>query len=215
MIQFIQLVLVNASVFLKLAWSKVWSHHPPCVHFSESSLCLRDLRLWFSTVICLQKPFPGIAGPRDCLMTYSITVIFPQKLTKCPALRKLSVWLCVLVAQSCLTLCDSMGCSPPGSSVHGILQTRILKWMALPFSRGSSQPRDWIWVSRTAGRFLTIWTIWEALRLPWKLTQETYPVNLTLSGFLLGNNGPAHQLSSASRQSSQMNAAGYKIWHAI
>ena len=44
--------------------------------------------------------------------------------------------------QSCLTLCDPMDCSPPGSSVHGILQTRILEWVAMPSSRGSSQPRD-------------------------------------------------------------------------
>ena len=50
--------------------------------------------------------------------------------------------VCVLVAQSCLTLCDSMDCSPPGSSVHGILQARILEWVAMPSSRGSYQPRD-------------------------------------------------------------------------
>ena len=40
--------------------------------------------------------------------------------------------------QSCLTLCDSMDCSPPGSSVRGLLQARILEWVAIPFSRGSS-----------------------------------------------------------------------------
>ena len=44
------------------------------------------------------------------------------------------------VAQSCLTLCNPMDCSPPGSSVHGILQTRILVWVAIPFSRGLSDP---------------------------------------------------------------------------
>ena len=44
--------------------------------------------------------------------------------------------------QSCLTLRDPMDCSPPGSSVHGILQARILEWTAIPFSRGSSRPRD-------------------------------------------------------------------------
>ena len=43
----------------------------------------------------------------------------------------------VLVAQSCPTLCDPMDCDPPGSSVHGILQARILEWLAVPFSRGS------------------------------------------------------------------------------
>ena len=50
---------------------------------------------------------------------------------------------------------DPMDCSPPGSPVHGILQTRILEWVAVPFSRGSSQPRDQIHVSSIAGRFLT------------------------------------------------------------
>ena len=53
----------------------------------------------------------------------------------------------VLVAQSCLTLCDSMDSDPPGSSVHWISQARILEWVAMPLSRGSSQPRGWTWVS--------------------------------------------------------------------
>ena len=67
----------------------------------------------------------------------------------------------VLVAQSCLTFCDSMDCSPPGSFVHGILQARILEWVAMSFSRGSSQPRDWTQVSQTAGRFFTVWATWK------------------------------------------------------
>ena len=60
-----------------------------------------------------------------------------------------SVCVCVcariracLVAQSCLTLCNPMDCSLPGSSVHGIFQARILEWVAISFSRGSSRPRD-------------------------------------------------------------------------
>ena len=48
----------------------------------------------------------------------------------------------MLAAQSCLSLCDPMDCGPPGSSVHGISQARILEWAAVSFSRGSSQPRD-------------------------------------------------------------------------
>ena len=48
----------------------------------------------------------------------------------------LSVDVCVLGAQSCLTLCNPIDCNPPGSSVHGILQVRILEWVAIPFSRG-------------------------------------------------------------------------------
>ena len=61
----------------------------------------------------------------------------------------------VKVAQWCLTLCNSMGCSPPGSSVCGLLQARILQWVAIPFSRGSSQIRDQTQVSFIVGRFLT------------------------------------------------------------
>jgi len=63
---------------------------------------------------------------------------------------------CVLVAQSCLTLCDPMDYSPPVSSVHGIFQARILEWVAISYSRGSSQHRDGIRVSCTSGRFFTV-----------------------------------------------------------
>ena len=56
------------------------------------------------------------------------------------------------VTQSCPTLCDPMDCSLPGFSVHGILQARIVEWVTISFSRGSSQPRDQTRVSRTAGR---------------------------------------------------------------
>ena len=68
----------------------------------------------------------------------------------------------VLVAQSCPTLCNPMDCSLPSSSVHGILQAKILEWVSIPFSRGSSQPRDQTWVCCMAGRFFTIWTTKEA-----------------------------------------------------
>ena len=57
------------------------------------------------------------------------------------------VCMCVQSLQSCLTLCDPMDCSPPGSSVHGILQARILEWLAMPSSMGSSQLRDWTRIS--------------------------------------------------------------------
>ena len=73
----------------------------------------------------------------------------------------------VLFAQLCPKLCDHMDCSLPGSSVHGILQIRILEWIAILFSRGSSWPRDRTQVSYIAGRFLTIWTTREAWWLPW------------------------------------------------
>ena len=76
-------------------------------------------------------------------------------------IRLISLCVCVLVAQSCQILCHPMNCSPPGFSVHGFLQARTLEWFAIPFSRGSSQPRDWTLVSCIAGRFFTIWATGE------------------------------------------------------
>ena len=65
------------------------------------------------------------------------------------------VVMTVLVTQSCPTLCNLMNCSPPCPSVHGILQARILEWVAIPFSRGSSQTRDRTQVS--CRQILTVW----------------------------------------------------------
>ena len=61
------------------------------------------------------------------------------------------------MAQSCLTLCDPMGHRLPGSSIHGIFQARVLEWVAISFSRGSSWPRDRTQVSRIVGRRFTVW----------------------------------------------------------
>ena len=75
------------------------------------------------------------------------------------------------VAQSCLTLCDPVDCSPPGSSIHEILQARILEWVAISFSRGSSQPRDRTQVFRIAGRRFNLWA-----------TRGWFCIGLILSG---------------------------------
>ena len=72
------------------------------------------------------------------------------------------VCVCVWVTQLCPTLCNTMECSSPGSSIHEITQARILEWVAIPFSRGSSQPRDQTQVSRIGGKFFTIWATREA-----------------------------------------------------
>ena len=72
-----------------------------------------------------------------------------QQLSQC-----LAFVLC-LVAQLCPTLCNPVDCSLPDSSVHEILQARILEWITMPSSRGSSQPRDQTQVSHIAGRFFT------------------------------------------------------------
>ena len=71
----------------------------------------------------------------------------------------------VLVAQSCPSLCDPMDYSLPGSSVHGILQARILEWVAILFSRGSSRPRYKTQVSHISGRFFTVRATREALNI--------------------------------------------------
>ena len=68
--------------------------------------------------------------------------------------------MCMLSLLSCLTLCDLMDCSSPGSSVHRVLQARILEWVAMPSSRGSSPPRNWTWVH-------LFWLLhWQAGSLP-------------------------------------------------
>ena len=67
------------------------------------------------------------------------------------------------VAQSCPTLCDPIGCSLSGSSVHGIFQARVLEWIVISFSKGSSRPRNRTRVSPIAGRRFTVWATREAL----------------------------------------------------
>ena len=73
---------------------------------------------------------------------------------------------CVLVAQLCLTLCDPVDCSPPGSSVPGILQARILEWVAIPFSRGSSRPRDRTHVFCIGRQIPFVWATRKPLKCP-------------------------------------------------
>ena len=68
-----------------------------------------------------------------------------------------AIQCCVKSLQSCLTLCDPMDCSPPGSSVCGILQARILEQIAISFSRGLSQPRD---------QYLSLFLHWQVDSLP-------------------------------------------------
>ena len=67
------------------------------------------------------------------------------------------VCVIALVAQLCLTLWNPMDCSLQGSSVYGILQARILEWIAIPFSRGSFWPRDQTQACCIVGRFFTVW----------------------------------------------------------
>ena len=83
-------------------------------------------------------------------MIVIVAVVVNSK--SCFKLQPQELIMKVKVTQSCLTLCH-----PMDYTVHGILQARILKWVAIPFSRGSSQLRDWTQVSCIAGRFFTSW----------------------------------------------------------
>ena len=80
--------------------------------------------------------------PKHGTQRFSADSTDPSALAVLPGLLNQNGLSFVLVAQSCSTLCDTMDCSPPGSSVHGILQARILQWVAISFSRGPSQPRN-------------------------------------------------------------------------
>ena len=116
---------------------------------------------------------PTLCNPLDCILPgFSVHGIFQARILEWVAISWyyfLIMLLClksVLVTQSCLTLYNPMDCSPPGSPVHGILQARILEWVAISFSRGSYRPRDQTQVSCTAGGFFIVWATREAKALP-------------------------------------------------
>ena len=102
----------------------------------------------------------------------------------------------VLVTQSCLTLCSPTDCGPPGSSVHGILQARILEWVATPFSRGSSRPSG-IKSRSLSGppRHITFCKVWlqEIMRNP--ETEAKFTLSLSVSLFVSPTSPPSLFLS--------------------
>ena len=85
------------------------------------------------------------------------------------------------VAQLCPTLCIPMNCSLPGNSVHGIFQARILEWVAISFSRGSSQPRDQTLVFHIVGRCFTLWATGEAQNIDYYFSKINISVTLKQS----------------------------------
>ena len=94
--------------------------------------CMRP----FFTISVLITSFPGFA------IGFAVVLVIGNWLEAI----SVSVWESVS-CKECPTLCNPMDCGPPGSSVHGLLQAGILEWVAIPFSRGSSRPRDWTRVS--------------------------------------------------------------------
>ena len=98
----------------------------PCVLLREAKKLTKNFStiLKFIFIVIIVVPVFNSSGLYICLVTESKTLV------------------CMLSLQSCPTLCNPMDCILPGSSVHGILQARILEWVVMPSSRGSSQPRD-------------------------------------------------------------------------
>ena len=109
----------------------------------------------------------------------------------------------VLVAQSCLTLCDSVHCNPSDSLVHGILQARILEWAAICFSRGSSLPRDQTCASCLTSRFFTAEPmgsiVWIKSYVFWK--------------YMYTQKGVQRQPLPAFTQNNHMPKVAYWGWH--
>ena len=93
---------------------------------------------------------------------YLIPKLDKEKKLDTNILMNLDAVVCCSVAKLCPTPCNLMDYCLPGSSVHGILQARLLEWVAVPFSRGSPQPRDRTQVSHIAGKFFTSWATREA-----------------------------------------------------
>ena len=121
---------------------------------------------------------PCTLAMRLCRISYQ-EEIFPQPLNVgwphdlLPPTECFMVLLLYSLSKACPTLCNPRNCSPPDSSVIVILQARILKWVAILFSRVSSWPRDQTWVSCRVGEFFTIWTTREAMMLPF-IFPESY-----------------------------------------
>ena len=105
------------------------------------------------------SPFFLFAESKRNLVLYKAQCGYNMVSTLSEILKSINWKVKVLVTQSCLSLCDPMDYNPPGSSMEFFRQ-EYWTWVVIPFSRGSSWPRGWIWVSWIAGRFLTIWACW-------------------------------------------------------
>ena len=136
----------------------------PYTHTYTASLLI--IQLWvkpdpwvqsFTKGVKSQRTRNRIIGSWEPGLWYSL---FPKSLKSSPFLKTQKIPVKVKVVQSCLTLCNPMDYGI--LEFHGILQARTLRWVAFPFSRGSSQPRDWTQVSHITNRFFTSWATREA-----------------------------------------------------
>ena len=150
-----------------VAWKIPWTEEPGGVQSMGSLRVRHDFTFTFhfhalekemathSSVLAWRIPGTGESGGLPSMGSHRVGHDWSD--LAAAVSHGMNVKVKVSITQSSPTLCDSMDCTPPGSSLRGILQARILEWIAIPFSRRSSQPRDWTWVSHIVGRFLTIW----------------------------------------------------------
>ena len=139
--------------------------------FSRGSYILQIEDVVYSSSFCIFHPeavalHPGFNVIRLSLVSKLLGNMSGKVHQK--AITWIWKWSESEVTQSCPTLCDPTDCSLPGSSIHGIFPARILEWVAVSFSRGSSWPRGWTQVLQvTAGRLFTVWATWESPTWTW------------------------------------------------
>ena len=126
----------------------------PSKHLEQSLALVTFILCWF-----LLLEYPNVGMYNHYFWDYFQTGLYCRTLCIIWRLASESESVSGLVVSNS---CDPMGCSPPGSPVHGILQARILECITIPFTRVSSRPRDRTQVSRITGRVFTIWATREA-----------------------------------------------------
>ena len=128
-----------------------------CMHTPGRILRYTKYGLWTRQIVIYINIHINIVWIYVCVWIYIYMCVYIYVCMYIYMCVCVCVCVCSEVAQSCLTPCDPMDCSPPGSSVHGIFQARVLEWIAISFSRGSSWPRGRTWVSCITGWCFTIW----------------------------------------------------------
>ena len=134
--------------------------------------CARSYLQPMGSLVVGSSSLPGIESEPPALGAWSLSPWTTREVPK--RNHSLKTFRCCLITQLRLTLCDPKDCSPPGSFVHGIFQARILEWVAISFSRGSSWARDQIQVSCVGKWILNHWATREALKILFNLIKKFY-----------------------------------------
>ena len=148
---FFTLINFSFSKIISGSWRVFWAKcEKQILYFCKYRWRSYHEKSYLTVLEAMGIPENGKLGRGKVVKIHPTNVQISWKQWMWEAVKKVKM----LVTQSCLTLCNPMDCNPPGFSVHGILQARILEWVAIPFSRGSSQSRDWTRVSWIGRRIL-------------------------------------------------------------